>query len=106
MSTEDQLLDRIRAALADSPDVVEKRMFGGTAFMVRGKMCVTGRAERIMCRIGPAAQPAALKRPGCRAVVMKGRKYKGYVYVDADAIRSDKDLQYWVGLALEFNDTI
>ena len=106
MSTENQILNRLRAALADIPDVVEKRMFGGTAFMVRGKMCVTGRETRIMCRIDPAAQVAALKRPGCTQVVMKGRKYKGYVYVDADAVRSEKELRYWISLALQFNETL
>ena len=48
------LVDRVRAALSGTPKVEEKRMFGGVAFMVRGKMCVTARGGRLMCRIDPA----------------------------------------------------
>ncbi len=79
-------------------------MFGGTAFLVRGKICVSARTERIMCRIDPAVHDAALQRPGCRTMVMKGREYRGYVYVDADAVRTQRDLTYWVRLALDYNE--
>ena len=78
-------------------------MFGGTAFMVRGKMCVTAREERIMCRIDPAVHDKALERPGCRTMTMGGREYRGYVVVSADAVRTRRALDYWIGLALEFN---
>lgn len=97
------LTNRVKAALAHVPRVEEKKMFGGTAFMVRGKMCVTAREERIMCRIDPAIHDAALERKGCRTVVMNGRQYRGYVHVDAAALRTKRDLEYWVGLALDYN---
>ena len=74
--------------------------------MVRGKMCITARPERIMCRIDPALHDTALKRKGCRTVVMKGRKYQGYVYVAADAVRTKVALKYWVDLALNYNEKI
>lgn len=103
MQRDDTLVDRVRAALGRTPRVEERRMFGGTAFMVRGKLCVSARKERIMCRIDPALHDAALKRKGSKTVVMKGRQYRGYVRVDADAVRTRRDLDYWVGLALDFN---
>jgi len=103
---EDQLVERVRAALAQIPAVREKKMFGSIAFMVRGKMCVSARAERIMCRIDPAKHDAALKRPGCRTVVMKGREYRGYVHVAADAIGTKRALDYWVKLALHHNQAV
>lgn len=78
-------------------------MFGGTAFMVRGKFCVSARAERIMCRIDPALHDAALKRKGSRTVVMKGREYRGYVRIDAGALKTRRNLDYWIGLALSYN---
>ncbi len=34
---------------------------------------------------------------------MEGREYKGYVHVDKDNIKTEKDFDYWVGLALDFN---
>ena len=100
---DETLIDRVRAALSDVPGVKEKRMFGSTAFMVRGKMCVTARAERIMCRIAPAFHDAAVKRPGCQTVVMRGRQYRGYVYVAAEALETKRELMYWIRLALNYN---
>lgn len=105
MATDVGLTNRVRTVLAGVPRVVEKRMFGGTTFMVGGKMCVSARAERIMCRIDPALHDAALKRKGCRTVVMKGRPYRGYVHVDA-AVLKGKQLDYWIGLALDYNKKV
>ena len=102
-SEEPRLISRVRAALADVTDVHEKKMFGSTAFLVRGKMCVTARAERIMCRIDPALHAAAVKRKGCKTVVMKGRPYQGFIYVSADALGSARELNHWVKLALDYH---
>ena len=78
-------------------------MFGGLAFMVEGKMCVSVGKRRIMCRLDPATHDAALVQEGCTAVVMKGREYRGYVHVAADAVKTKRQLDYWVNLALDFN---
>ena len=78
-------------------------MFGSIAFMVRGKMCVTARPERIMCRIAPGLHDAAVERPGCETVVMRGRPYRGLVYVTADALKTERALKYWIRLALDYN---
>lgn len=103
---DEQLVERVRAALTGVPKVNEKRMFGSTGFMVRGNLCVTARPTRIMCRIDPATHGAAIKRAGVQTVVMKGRAYQGYVHVDASALKTEKALLYWVGQALEFNRTL
>ena len=106
MTHDNELLNRVRVALASVPDVQEKRMFGSTAFMVDGKLCITARAERLMCRIDPELHEALVKRKGCQTVVMKGRQYRGYVYVDALTLRTNKALQYWLDLALNYNRTL
>ena len=103
---DEQLVERVRAALNGVPKVKEKRMFGSTAFMVRGNLCITARPTRIMCRIDPSTHGAAIKREGCRSVIMKGRTYQGYVHVDASALETDKALSYWLAQALEFNRTL
>jgi len=100
---ESALEERVRAALTQVPRVTERKMFGGTAFMVNGKMCVSARETRIMCRIDPAQHDAALERKGCRTVFMKGREYRGYVFVDAAALTTKRNLDYWVALALSYN---
>ena len=103
MPPDDALLHRVRVALGGAVEVEEKKMFGGIAFMVRGKMCVSVGRDRIMCRIDPTLHDCALERKGCRTVVMKGREYRGYVHVDADAVRDQRDLAYWIGLSLDYN---
>ena len=40
---------------------------------------------------------------GCTTVVMKGRAYRGFVHVAADALKTRRELDYWVRLALDFN---
>jgi len=105
-SMDERLVERVRSALAGVRKVKEKRMFGSTAFMIRGNLCVTARPTRIMCRIDPSAHGAAIKREGVHAVIMKGRAYPGWVHVDASVLKTEKALLYWVGQALEFNRTL
>src|SRR5580704_2911229 len=104
MPYDEVLAKRVKAAMGRIRPIEEKRMFGGVAFMVRGKMCVSVGKDRIMCRIDPAIHDAALQRKGCRTVVMKGREYRGYVNVSAEAVKTKSALEYWVDLALEYNN--
>ena len=103
MAYNEALTKKVRAALQDVPDVEEKRMFSGITFMVDGKMCISVGDRRIMVRIDPAIHDKALKKKGSRAVEMKGREYKGYIYVNEEGIKAKKDFDYWVSLALDFN---
>jgi TfoX/Sxy family transcriptional regulator of competence genes len=104
MPYDEVLAKRVKAAMGRVRPIEEKKMFGGVAFMVRAKMCVSVGKDRIMCRIDPAIHDAALQRKGCRTVVMKGRQYRGYVYVDAEAVKTKSELEYWVGVALEYSN--
>ncbi|HLA54390.1 MAG TPA: TfoX/Sxy family protein [Flavitalea sp.] len=106
MAYSEKLVGRIRQALAHLPDLEEKKMFGGLAFMVGGKICLTAGADRMMCRIDPAIHDTAIKREGCRTVVMKGREYRGYVYVSEDSLNTKAAFSHWVRLAIDFNKQI
>jgi len=103
MAYNEKLTARISEALAHLPKVEEKRMFRGVTFMVNNKMCITAGDNKIMCRIDPAIHEEIIKRKGCETVKMKGREYKGYVYVSEEGIKTKKDLAYWITLALDFN---
>jgi len=103
MAYNEKLTARIREALAHLPKVEEKRMFRGVTFMVNNKMCITAGDNKIMCRIDPAIHEEIIKKKGCETVKMKGREYKGYVYVSEEGIKTKKDLAYWITLALDFN---
>lgn len=103
MAYNEKLTNRLREALAGIPNVKEKRMFSGITFMVNGKMCVSAGNDRIMCRINPLIHDEVVEKNWCRPVIMKGREYKGFVYVNEEGIKTKKDLNYWVKLALDFN---
>jgi len=103
MAYHKKLANRIRVALSHLLKVEEKKMFGGLAFIVENKMCITVGGDRIMCRIDPAIHEEVIKRKGCHTLVMRGREYKGYVHVNENSIKNKKDFGYWIGLALDYN---
>lgn len=59
--------------------------------------------DRILCRIDPVLHDEALKRKACRTVIMNNREYRGYLYVNEKGIDTKEDFDYWIGLALDFN---
>ncbi len=103
MAYSEDLAERVRSALAHVERVEEKKMFGGLAFMVNDKMCINAGENELMFRIDPALHESALEREGCETVIMQGREYKGYVHVSAEALRAEKEFDYWIDLALDFN---
>ena len=103
MAYNEKLVDRIREALAHHPKVEEKKMFRGVTFMVDEKMCVCVSGDEMMCRFDPALQETVAEKNGFRAMIMKGKEYKGYGYVSEEGIKSKKDFDYWISLCLTFN---
>lgn len=80
-----------------------KRMMGGLVFMVRGKMCVGVETDRLMVRLDPDHEAAALKRAGCRPMDFTGRPMRGFVFVDRGVLRTAPQLASWLALALAYN---
>lgn len=103
MAYNEKLANRIRKAFANAANVEEKKMFRGIAFMMNEKMCVTANDNEMMCRIDPELHEASIEKKGCRTVIMKGRKLKGWVYISEEGMKTEKEINYWIGLALDFN---
>jgi len=103
MAFDEKLADRIREAIVDVPNVEEKYMFGGVCFMVNDKMCVGVVKDEMMCRLDPALVDELLERTGCRPMDFTGKSMKGFVYVSEEGMKKKKDLEYWIGLCLEYN---
>jgi TfoX/Sxy family transcriptional regulator of competence genes len=103
MSYNEKLADRIREALSHLPKLEEKKMFKGVTFMVNDKMCVCVSGDELMCRFNPTLQETIAEKNGFKPMIMKGREYKGYGYVSLDAIKTKKELMYWINLCLEYN---
>lgn len=71
--------------------------------MVNGKMCVGIFKDELMCRIDPEKRDEALERIGCHEMEFTGRPMKGFVLVSSQGMKSQKDFDYWINLALEYN---
>jgi TfoX/Sxy family transcriptional regulator of competence genes len=63
MPYDEPLAGRIRKALTPRPDVMERKMFGGLAFMLRGHMCCGVMKDTLMLRLGNEGVAGALKEP-------------------------------------------
>lgn len=103
MAYDEKLADRVREQLSGQRKLEEKRMMGGLTFMVNAKMCVGILNDDLMVRLAPEVYDEALERPGCRAMDFTGRPMKGFVFVDPEGAKGAKQLNYWIGLALDFN---
>jgi TfoX/Sxy family transcriptional regulator of competence genes len=78
-------------------------MFGGIAFMIKKKVCVGVIKDSLLVKLDPAQRDAALKKKGCREMDFSKRPAMGSVFVDPEGTDKEKDLEYWIDLALAFN---
>jgi TfoX/Sxy family transcriptional regulator of competence genes len=106
---DDALADRTRAALvaAGQSAAVEKKMFGGLAFLIGGNMCCGVRGDDLLVRVGPEAGASALAEPGARPFEMGQRgPSAGFILVGPDGTATDDALATWVDRALAFAITL
>ena len=105
MAYDTALANRIRACLAQIPnlEIEEKNMFGGLAFMVDGKMCINVSGQNLMCRFDPKLKDEIAAKKGYQPMIMKGKNYSGYCYIQPEGFTTKKDFDYFVNVCLEFN---
>lgn len=103
MAYNEQLANRIRERLAHLPNIEEKPMMGGLTFMYNDKMCVGIIRDELMCRIDPALHNEVVEKRGCRTMDFTKHPMRGYIMIDESGMRTLAELDYWLGLALDFN---
>lgn len=95
MAYDEDLANLIRECLADEPGVVEKKMFGGLAFLIGGNMSVAASGQGgLMVRVDPEQTDALLAEPHAKPFEMRGREMAGWLRVDA--VESREALEPWV----------
>jgi TfoX/Sxy family transcriptional regulator of competence genes len=105
MAYDERLVERLRDVLAKRRNVTEKKMFGGVAFLLDGKMFVGVNDGDLMVRVGPDDYERALARPHARPMDFTGRPLTGYVYVGAAGYRG-AGLARWANQAADFVATV
>ncbi len=103
MAYNEKTADRIRQALAGTKKLVEKKMFGGIAFMINDKMCVGVDKNDLMIRCTPEMNDELLSKKGVRPFDLTGKPMKGWLLVSPEGMKSKQEFDWWMKLALESN---
>jgi TfoX/Sxy family transcriptional regulator of competence genes len=97
MPYDEAVAARIREALAPEFDVVEKKMFGGLAFLVAGHMAIAASGQGgMLVRVEPEDHDTFLAEPGAAPFEMRGKPMRGWLRVDSD------DVETWVSRGVEY----
>ena len=106
MAYDTALAERIETMLPDEP-IVEKKMFGGLAFLVRGNMSVAASGQGgLLVRVDPAQTGALLTEPGTSVMEMGGRAMNGWLRVAPEVLDDDDTLRQWVDRGVGYARTL
>ena len=106
MAYDEGLATRVRDALGGQPELAERRMFGGLAFLVHGNMACGVRGDDLMVRVAADTAAALLAEPGARPSEMGGRPMKGWLLVGPAGHAEDVDLRRWVGRGMSYASSL
>ena len=97
MAYDEDLAHRICELIAAEPDVTERQMFGGLAFLVAGNMSVAASGQGgLMVRVAPDETDALVAKPYAHTFEMRGRAMQGWLRVDAQGVETKRQLAPWV----------
>jgi hypothetical protein len=96
--TPETIAARLRKILARRRGITEKRMFGGVCFLLREHMLCGAGKSGFMFRVGKAQHARAVARRGVKPVVMNGRTFEGFVWVDPGKCDA-RALRGWIVVA-------
>jgi TfoX/Sxy family transcriptional regulator of competence genes len=103
MAYDEELADRIRELVGSESDLTEKKMFGGLAFLIGGNMAVAASGQGgVLVRVDPAQSDRLVATTHARLMEMRGRRMQGWLRVDADDLRTRRQLARWVELGTTY----
>jgi len=100
---DEHLANRIREVVLSERGVTEQRMFGGLAFLINGNMAVSASGQGgLLLRVDPAETDELLRKPHARPFEMRGRLMQGWLRVDAEGVRTKRQLERWVARGVAY----
>ena len=100
----DLMGERLRPLLGG---LVEKKMFGGLAFLINGNMAVAASGQGgLMVRVDPNTGEKLLSRKHVEPVVMRGREMTGWLRIGDEAIRIERQLSEWVDRGADYSRSL
>jgi hypothetical protein len=98
MAYDEDLADRVRAAIPYGADMTERKMFGGLAFLLGGHMFAGVVGNELMVQLGYQAAQQALEHDRVREMDFTGRPMKNMIFVQPAGLRGTA-LRNWVTAA-------
>ena len=103
MAYDEELAARIRDLVGDEQGLTEQKMFGGLGFLVNGNMAIGASGQGgVLVRVDPAESDALVTASSAQPMEMRGRQMKGWLRVDADHLRTKRELAKWVELGVAY----
>jgi TfoX/Sxy family transcriptional regulator of competence genes len=103
MAYDEDLANRIRELVAMEQGLTEQRMFGGLAFLINGNMSVSASGQGgLLLRVDPDDTDALLGKPHAAAFEMRGRAMQGWLRVEAEGLRTKRELDGWVARGVAY----
>jgi hypothetical protein len=100
---DEELADRIRELVGGESDLVEKKMFGGLAFLIGGNMAVAASSQGgVLVRVDPVQSDTLVATTNARLMEMRGRRMQGWLRVDPNDVRTKRQLAKWVELGMTY----
>ncbi|WP_344000516.1 hypothetical protein [Microbacterium paludicola] len=96
MAYDEELADRIRAYVPDTPETREIRMFGGLCWTMRGHMVAGAIRSELLIPLGELELHEALAR-GAHPLSMGQRTMSGFVGLSHP---TDEQLDEWIAAAV------
>jgi hypothetical protein len=107
MAYDEALADRLRECLSTQTGLSERKMFGGLAFLINGRMAVAASASGgLLLRVEPAQTAALGAKPHAGPFVMRGRELDGWLRVDAAGVATKRQLERWVERGVSFAQSL
>ena len=107
MGYDEALADRMRELLGGESELTEKKMFGGLAFLVGGNMAVAASGQGgLLVRVDPAKSDTLVARTGARVMEMRGQPMQGWLRIDPEHLRTERQLVRWVELGMAYARTL
>jgi hypothetical protein len=102
MAFDEGLAVRIREHLEDVRGITEKKMFGGLAFLLEGKMCCGIMKDALLARVDPEAYEETSREPHVRPMEFTGTPMKGFLLVDPEGLELDRELGAWIDRGIAY----
>lgn len=103
MAYDEALAERLRELLSGESHLVEKRMFGGLAFLIGGNVAIAASGQGgVLVRLDPAQSDELVDTSNAELAVMRGRPMEGWLRVAPEHVRTKRQLAKWATLGAAY----